>query len=209
MGFVAYKALRDWKKHCYDDCRWSIRQDGGYYGNGNPEEKSRRNPSQWKVVAKGVVLKISDVVIDIPDQDDEDDIFGDDQLFDEDVGGQKEAEVYVETAVVTPVVQSGDQGPTQTSLQKLPQKDVGSPSGVQTSFTISGPIFDSLGALHSEEFGSYTDEQMIADVPLYHDIAPVFDNLALNRSSRAGSCQGSGARCAKSRARGGAVEEGR
>ncbi|KAI3833472.1 hypothetical protein MKX03_027216 [Papaver bracteatum] len=39
MGFVAYKAIRDWKKHCYDDCWWSIRQDGGYYGNGNPEEE--------------------------------------------------------------------------------------------------------------------------------------------------------------------------
>lgn len=134
------------------------------------------------MAAKGVVLKRSDVVIDIPDQDDEDDIFGDDQLFDKDVGGQKEPEVYVEIAVVTLVVQCGDQGPTQTSLQKLPQKDVGSPSGVQTSFTISGPICDSLGALHSKEFGSYTDEKMIVVVPLYRDIAPVFDNLALNRS---------------------------
>ncbi|RZC70938.1 hypothetical protein C5167_034111 [Papaver somniferum] len=87
--------------------------------------------SSYLVAAKGVVLKRSDVVIDIPDQDDEDDIFGDDQLFDKDVGGQKEPEVYVEIAVVTPVVH------------------------------------------------------------------------------RAGSCQGSGARCAKSQAGGGAVEEGR
>ncbi|XP_026398931.1 testis-expressed protein 9-like [Papaver somniferum] len=60
--------------------------------------------------------------------------------------------------------------------------DVGSSSSVHTSFTISGPLCDSLGALHSEEFGSYTDEEMITAVPLYPDIAPVFDNLALNRS---------------------------
>ncbi|XP_026434791.1 uncharacterized protein LOC113332471 [Papaver somniferum] len=102
----------------------------------------RRNPPRGKVAAKGVVLKSSDAVIDIPDQEDEDDIFGDEQLFDEDAGGQKEREVPVETAIVTPIVQPGAQGPTQTSLQKLPQKKC-----------------------------------MIAAVPLYHDIAPVFDNL--------------------------------
>ncbi|XP_026443626.1 uncharacterized protein LOC113343709 [Papaver somniferum] len=155
---------------------------GGYDTVGGEGLVPRRNPPRGKVAAKVVVLKSSDIVIDIPDQEDEDDIFGDEQLFDEDAGGQKEGEVPAETVIVTPIMQSGAQGPTRTSLQKLPQKDVGSPSGVLTSFTISGPMCDSLGALHSEEFGSYTDEQMIAAVPLYHDIAPVFDNLALNRS---------------------------
>ncbi|RZC57349.1 hypothetical protein C5167_004652 [Papaver somniferum] len=123
------------------------------------------------------MLKSSDIVIDIPDQDDEDDIFGDEQLFDEDGDGQKGGENPLETTIVTANVQPGAQGPIETSLQKRSPMDVGSSSSVHTSFTISGPLCDSLGVLHYEEFGSDNDEQMIAAVPLYHDIAPVFDDL--------------------------------
>ncbi|KAI3880739.1 hypothetical protein MKX03_016672 [Papaver bracteatum] len=36
VKFIAYKARRDWKVHCLHDCSWSIRQDGGYYGDGYP-----------------------------------------------------------------------------------------------------------------------------------------------------------------------------
>ncbi|KAI3883154.1 hypothetical protein MKX03_030809 [Papaver bracteatum] len=32
--FFAYKARRDWMYNCEHDCRWSFRQDGGYYGDG-------------------------------------------------------------------------------------------------------------------------------------------------------------------------------
>ncbi|MCL7022688.1 hypothetical protein MKW94_008483 [Papaver nudicaule] len=34
VKFTAYKARRDWMKHCVDNCVWSIRLDGGYYGDG-------------------------------------------------------------------------------------------------------------------------------------------------------------------------------
>ncbi|KAI3925381.1 hypothetical protein MKX01_015082 [Papaver californicum] len=34
MLFTAYKARRDWMVNCEHDCRWSIRGDGGYYGDG-------------------------------------------------------------------------------------------------------------------------------------------------------------------------------
>ncbi|MCL7041713.1 hypothetical protein MKW94_000052 [Papaver nudicaule] len=37
-GFKAYNAKRDWVKHCVNDCRWSIRRDGGYYGDGTSQE---------------------------------------------------------------------------------------------------------------------------------------------------------------------------
>ncbi|KAI3877181.1 hypothetical protein MKX03_001418 [Papaver bracteatum] len=32
--FFAYKGWRDWMHNCENDCRWSFRQDGGYYGDG-------------------------------------------------------------------------------------------------------------------------------------------------------------------------------
>ncbi|KAI3853431.1 hypothetical protein MKX03_037392 [Papaver bracteatum] len=32
MRFTAYEALRDWNKHCKNDCFWLIVRDGGYYG---------------------------------------------------------------------------------------------------------------------------------------------------------------------------------
>ncbi|KAI3995395.1 hypothetical protein MKX01_040511 [Papaver californicum] len=32
--FTAYKAKRDWNTHCNGFCMWSIRQDGGYFGDG-------------------------------------------------------------------------------------------------------------------------------------------------------------------------------
>ncbi|MCL7022715.1 hypothetical protein MKW94_026508 [Papaver nudicaule] len=34
MTFKAYRAKRDWEKNCVHDCLWSIRRDGGYYGDG-------------------------------------------------------------------------------------------------------------------------------------------------------------------------------
>ncbi|RZC48194.1 hypothetical protein C5167_041149 [Papaver somniferum] len=42
MRFTAYKAARDWRIHCKNDCKWSIARDGGYYGGGTdefPQEK--------------------------------------------------------------------------------------------------------------------------------------------------------------------------
>ncbi|MCL7041712.1 hypothetical protein MKW94_000051 [Papaver nudicaule] len=32
VHFTAYSVQRDWEKHCRNDCTWSIRRDGGYYG---------------------------------------------------------------------------------------------------------------------------------------------------------------------------------
>ncbi|KAI3925382.1 hypothetical protein MKX01_015083 [Papaver californicum] len=32
VHFTAYSANRDWKYYCKNDCVWSIREDGGYYG---------------------------------------------------------------------------------------------------------------------------------------------------------------------------------
>ncbi|KAI3874704.1 hypothetical protein MKX03_015181 [Papaver bracteatum] len=32
VRFSAYKAKRDWGHRCADYCFWSLRQDGGYYG---------------------------------------------------------------------------------------------------------------------------------------------------------------------------------
>ncbi|MCL7038261.1 hypothetical protein MKW94_023373 [Papaver nudicaule] len=34
IHFTAYNAKRDMKKHCLIDCMWSVRRDGGYYGDG-------------------------------------------------------------------------------------------------------------------------------------------------------------------------------
>ncbi|MCL7043283.1 hypothetical protein MKW94_002833 [Papaver nudicaule] len=34
VKFTAYKARRDWMKHCVNNCDWSIQLDGGYYGDG-------------------------------------------------------------------------------------------------------------------------------------------------------------------------------
>ncbi|MCL7033116.1 hypothetical protein MKW94_005998 [Papaver nudicaule] len=38
ISFLAYDAERDWKVYCKNDCRWSIRRDGGYYGDGTDLE---------------------------------------------------------------------------------------------------------------------------------------------------------------------------
>ncbi|XP_026397959.1 uncharacterized protein LOC113293573 isoform X1 [Papaver somniferum] len=62
-----------------------------------------------------------------------------------------------------------------------PPEGSGSALGVHTSFTISGPICDSLGALTSVEFGSYTDEKMLVAVPQYADMSCTFDTVVMNR----------------------------
>ncbi|KAI3995394.1 hypothetical protein MKX01_040510 [Papaver californicum] len=35
--FTAYEASRDFEVHCKEICVWSIRRDGGYYGDGGAE----------------------------------------------------------------------------------------------------------------------------------------------------------------------------
>ncbi|XP_026415894.1 S-protein homolog 29-like [Papaver somniferum] len=38
MEFFAYKTRRDYDRHCLGDCFWSIRRDGGYYGNSGADK---------------------------------------------------------------------------------------------------------------------------------------------------------------------------
>ncbi|XP_026438692.1 S-protein homolog 29-like [Papaver somniferum] len=37
--FTAFKSSRDWSANCEDDCWWSIRRDGGYYGDAIASDK--------------------------------------------------------------------------------------------------------------------------------------------------------------------------
>ncbi|XP_026438688.1 S-protein homolog 5-like [Papaver somniferum] len=39
--FTAYSPTRDWHQRCNEDCFWSIRRDGGYYGDGKTEGESK------------------------------------------------------------------------------------------------------------------------------------------------------------------------
>ncbi|KAI3831117.1 hypothetical protein MKX03_017221 [Papaver bracteatum] len=39
IEFYAYHTRRDYNVHCSDECFWSIRRDGGYYGKNEEDER--------------------------------------------------------------------------------------------------------------------------------------------------------------------------